>query len=157
MAQRRGSLVVQGSDFIKAQLARRAWLDGADEGLNGMMAVCFTYRNRQRAGWFGGNWVEILSNHRDASSHSEQDAETIPDPRVYSFQCLLQEIDGIFSGARQDDITVAQQTVLAKPPAPALYYGRLDKITNDWFLNEISRRPDVHPRVSQVGMMFFFG
>lgn len=147
---------MQGADFIKAQLARRAWLDANEEGLNGMMAVCFAYRNRQRAGWFGGNWVEILSHHRDASSRTEQDPETVPDPRVYSFQCLLQEIDGIFSGQRTDDITVAAQTVLATPASPALYYARLDRITSDHFLTEISRQPHVHPRVAQVGMLYFF-
>lgn len=147
---------MQGSAFIAAHLAYRAYLDGFEEGLNGMLAVAFTFRNRVNSGWFGGDWTGVLGNHKQYSYRTEPDPETLPDPRVYSFQCLLQEIDGIFSGQRKDDVTVAQQTVLSTPAPLALYYGRLDKITNPWFLNEISRRPDIHPRVAQVGMTYFF-
>lgn len=147
---------MQGSAFIAAELARLAWLDASEEGLNGMMAVCFAVRNRVRAGWFSGDWVSVLSNHRQYSARVEPYPDTLPDPRVYSFQCLLQEIDGIFSGQRNDDITIAAQTVLAKPANPALYYGRLDQITNPWFLDNISRMPDIHPRIAVVGMTVFF-
>lgn len=147
---------MQGSAFIAAELARLAWLDANEEGLNGMMAVAFTIRNRVRAGWFNGDWISVLSNHKQYSARIEPYPSTLPDPRVYSFQCLLQEIDGIFSGQRADDITIAAQTVLAKPANPALYYARLDQITSEHFLENIARQPDLHPRVAQVGMMFFF-
>jgi len=147
---------VQGSSFIAAELARLAWLDGNEEGLNGMLACAFTIRNRVRAGWFSGNWIDVLSNHRNYSSKIEPYPDTLPDPRVYSFQCLLQEIDAIFSGQKTDDVTIAAQSVLATPAPLALYYARLDQITSEHFLTEISRRPEIHQRVAQVGMLTFF-
>lgn len=147
---------MNGADFIKAQLARRAVADGFSEGLSGMLAVAFVYRNRVNRGWFNGDWVQVLNNTSQSSSQIEKRPEPIPDPRIYSIQCLLQEIDGIFEGTRPDDVTVAQKSVLASPPPPALYYARLNEITNEWFLENISRRPDLHPRIAQVGQLWFF-
>jgi hypothetical protein len=148
---------MQGSSFIAAELARLAWLDAHEEGLLGMLGVCFTIRNRVRAGWFSGNWVEVLSNHRTYSAKTEPYPDTVPDPRVYAFQCLLQDIDAIFSGQRVDDVTIpANPSFAIQAYKPALYYGRLDQITNPWFLENIARQPEIHPRVAQVGMMYFF-
>src|SRR6267142_72241 len=145
---------MQGSAFIDAQLARRAYIDGFEDGLTVIMAVAFVFRNRVNAGWFGGSWVDVLGHFRDSSSQTEQDPETLPDPRVYSFQCLLQEIDGIFSGQRTDDITVpTQPSFVASAYKPALFYGRLNRITNDWFLENISRNTAVHDRIAQVGAL----
>jgi|ERR1700719_40367 len=146
---------MQGSAFLAAQLARRAYLDGFEEGLNGMLAVCHTFRNRVRSGWWGGDWSKVLSDHKTSSYKIEPDPDTVPDPRIYSFQCLLQEIDGIFSGQTPDNITIAQQTVLATPAPVALYYARLDRITSEHFLEEIARKPEIHQRVAQVGMLTF--
>ena len=148
---------VTGAEFIKSQLALRAWRDAFSEGLDGMRAVCHVFRNRANAGWWGGDWIQILSHHKDASSRIEPDSDTLPDPRVYSFQCLLQEIDGIFSGAAKDDVTVpVLPTFTAGVYRPVLYYARLDQITNDWFLENISRKTAEHPRLAQVGQIFFF-
>src|SRR6267142_6342257 len=130
---------MNGSDFLKAELARFAYLDGFEEGLNGMLAVAFVIRNRTNAGWWGGDWSQVLSHHRDYSAYVEPYPDTVPDPRIYSFQCLLQEIDGIFSGQRTDDVTVpANPSFTASVYRPALYYARLDKISNPWFLENIS-------------------
>lgn len=120
------------------------------------MAVAFAIRNRVNAGFWGGDWASVLSHHKDYSSVSEQPPYAVPDPRIYSIQCLLQEIDGIFKGSRADDITIPRESVLAKPAPPALYYGRLDQITSSHFLENIARKPDIHPRVAQVGMLTFF-
>lgn len=144
-----------GSDFLCANLAMLAWRDGFSEGLNGMLAVAHTIKRRVDAGWYNGDWASILSNHKKWSARVEPYSEEIPDPRIYSFQCLLQEVNGIFNGSKQDDITVPAQSVLSRPAPGALYYGRLDQITNEWFLNEISRKPELHPRVANVGMLVF--
>jgi hypothetical protein len=145
---------MQGADFLKALLALRAYRDAGDQGLNGMLAVCFVYRNRMQAGWWGGQWKEILEHHAEASAYTNPETNGIPDPRVYSFQCLLQEIDGIFNGTRVDDISSPPNSILANPPKP-LYFAKLDKIDREWFLTNISRNPE-HKRMSQVGGLTLF-
>ncbi len=146
-----------GSDFICGQLALRAWHDGFSEGLDGMRAVAHTVKRRVDAGWWGGNWVDVLAHHRDYSYRTEAYPDTLPDPRVYSFQCFLQEVNGIFSGQQPDNVTVpAQPSFVASAYRPALYYAKLNEITNDWFLEQISRQPQIHSRVAQVGALTFF-
>lgn len=147
---------MNGSQFLQAQLALLAWRDGFSEGISGMVAVAHTIRRRVEAGWWGGDWAQVLSHHRDYSSRVEPYTDEVPDPRVYSFQCLLQEIPGIFAGGTKDDVTMPRESVLARPAPAALFYAHLDRITSDHFLNNISRRPDLHPRVAQVGQLFFF-
>lgn len=147
---------MNASQFLQGQLALFAWRDGFSEGLNGMLAVAHTIRRRVDAGWWGGDWTQVLSHHRDYSAYLEPYSDTVPDPRIWSVQCLLQEIPGIFDGSKKDDITVPKESVLARPAAGALYYARLDRITSEHFLNNISRKPELHPRVAQVGQTFFF-
>jgi len=148
---------VQGSDFICGQLALAAWRDGFSEGLEGMRAVAFCVRNRVNAGWWNGDWVSVLAHHRDYSYRTELYDDTLPDPRVFSFQCLLQEINGIFSNQTKDDVTVpVQPSFVQNVYKPALYYAKLNEITNDWFLENISRNTAVHSRVATVGALTFF-
>lgn len=147
---------MNGAQFLQAQLALFAWRDGFSEGLNGMLAVAHTIRRRVEAGWWGGDWAQVLSHHRDYSSRVEPYPDEVPDPRIYSIQCLLQEIPKIFDGSAKDDITMPKESVLARPVAGALFYARLDLISNPWFLENISRKPNEHPRIAQVGQTFFF-
>jgi hypothetical protein len=147
-----------GADFIMAQLALKAWQDGHQDGLNGMMAVAFTIRNRVRAGWFGGDWIQVLSHHNDWSATDFVPSE-LPDPRQPAFKALLQEVNGIFYGIREDDITVynLEDSVLAVKPSPALYYARLsDPNIKEWFLTNISRNHEQHKLIAQVGTLYFF-
>ena len=141
-------------------LAVRCWQEGHEEGLNGMMAVAFALRNRVRAGWYGGNWLEVIENMDKSSSKLEPYGNKLPDPRIFSFMQFLQIIDNIFSGALEDTITIKQdgewRTVLGKPAPVVLYWARLDKITNPWFLDNITRNPERHARVAQIGQLFFF-
>lgn len=147
-------------DFIKAELARICWLDGHKEGLNGMLGVAFTIRNRIRNGWYGGQWHEVLSHHREWSAKIEPLPDTIPDPRIHSFMSFLQQVDQIFSGSLEDFVTIKAdgewRTILSTPPPVALYYGYLDQVTNPFFLENISRKPEQHQRIAQVGQLFFF-
>jgi hypothetical protein len=145
---------VQGQEFVKALLALRAYRDAAPEGLNGMMAVCFVYRNRVEAGWWGGSWIEVLKHHTDVSFLTHNDETDIPDPRNYAFQCLLQEVDGIFNGTREDDISTPKTSILAVKLKP-FYFAKLDQISNPWFLENIARNPE-HKRMSQVGGLTLF-
>lgn len=144
------------ADFICANLARIAYYDGFSEGLSGMLACAFTIRNRVKAGWFGGDWIQVLSRHKEKSADLTPFPEELPDPKIRSVRFLLHEVTGIFSGARQDDITVSGQSVLSVAPPVALYYGRLDTADNPFFIEKICRDPENHKRVAQVGMLSFF-
>lgn len=151
------------SDYIKAELCRLAYLDGHTEGLNGTLAVMFTFRNRVRNGWWNGDWCQVLAHAEDVSYKVEPYAHLIPDPaKDYSFFLALQLVDGIFDGTTEDNITVSRDS-LPPPLSPqyvapvALYYARLDQITNPWFLEDICRKSTLHPRIAKVGAIDFFG
>lgn len=120
-----------------------------------MLAVAFTIRNRVRAGWHGGDWITVLSEHKTWSASLEPYPEKYPDPRDPNFLRLLQSIDGIFSGATDDTITVSRDTIRTTAAPVVLYYGRLDIVDNDWFLEEICRSP-LHERLATVGNLTFF-
>ena len=146
--------------FITSILALRCWQDGKDDGLNGMLGVAFTVRNRVRAGWYGGNWLEVLAHMPDVSNKLETPSNELPDTRNFSFMQFMQMVDGIFSGAMEDNITIKPdgewKYVLSVAPPVALYYGRLHEITNPWFMENITRKSEQHQRIAQVGQIFFF-
>ena len=153
------------ADYIKAQLATTAWRDGGHEGINGASAVALVIRNRVRAGWFNGDWLAVLSHHQDYAAVHNPYSHELPDPRNYGFGRLLQEIDGIFSGTREDDILTPNQTLMGpvvtfdnQPARPvALYYGQLDDPNlREWFLESISRNTDSHRLIASVGSLSFF-
>jgi hypothetical protein len=128
-----------------------------------MKACAFTIRNRVKAGWYGGDWISVLAHHREWSARIEPYSEELPDPRNYAFNLFLQDITGIFTGLVEDNITVTdssasirQNLPLSAGPSPVLYYGRLDQITNPWFLEQISQNHDKHRVVAQVGLLHFF-
>lgn len=150
-----------GDHFIKAQLALLGWKDGGLEGINGCLGVCFVIRNRQRAGWYGGNWIDILSHHQDWAADDRQYDLTLPQPNDHTFRTLLQEIDGIFAGTREDDVTKAQTALSqdfryenAQQTAVALYYGRLDDPDlRPWFRESVCQGK--FPIATVGGLSFF--
>ena len=153
-----------GSDFLTAELARLSWIYGGSEGISGAKACAFSFRNRVRAGWFGGNWSEVLSHHREVAATTEPLPDLIPDPRESGFRTFLQDVTAIFSGQAEDTITIAQDSManymkignLSVAAPPSLYFGRLNEISNPFFLNEIVRKPDSHKRIATVGTLTFF-
>ena len=150
-----------GNEFLCAQLALKCWQDGFSEGLSGMLAIGFCIRNRTRSQWYGGSWADVLSHHQEWSAKIESYPPTIPDPRSHAFQMLLHEITDIFNGTREDNITIARDSIrnsinIGPPPAPALYYGVLGQISNPWFEENISQKGQEHPRIASVGALSFF-
>lgn len=148
------------SDFVIGQLALRAWRDGHSEGLNGMLAVAYCFRNRIRAGWWNSSWLDVLAHHREVSYKTELEDDSMPEAGDYAFHVLfLQQLDGIFDGSSPDTITTSPD--LPPPLSPqyvapvSLFYGRLDQITSTKFLLDIARNPE-HKRVASVGALTFF-
>lgn len=162
---------MNGQLFLASQLARLAYLDGAHEGLSGMMACAFTIRNRVRAGFYNSSWPEVLSHHRDWSGSLDPYPDTIPDPNKFALQSLLQEIDGILSGSREDDITIAQDSIqryhrvgavragdisVAVAPPVVLYYANPNNITNPFFRDNICNQPENHRVLATIGSLWFW-
>lgn len=151
---------MKDTTFITSILALKCWQEAHEEGLSGMMAVAFAIRNRIRAGWYNGNWIEVLAHMQDVSAKLEPPTINLPDTRTFSFMQFMQIIDGIFAGATDDNVTIKAdgdwKKVLSAPAPVALYWARLDQITNPWFLEKIARNPEQHARIAQVGQTFFF-
>jgi hypothetical protein len=98
-----------------------------------------------------------LSHQQDVSFTLEPLPTIIPDPHQWNFKTFLQDVSGIFSGQLEDNVTIlATGSALAVAAPVALYWGRLDKIDNPWFLDEISRKFESHKRVAVVGALTFF-
>lgn len=153
---------MKSDNFIIGQLARISYIDGHMDGLNGMLGISFVIRNRVRSGWWDGSWSDVLTHHRDYSYRVELMDDIIPDTRHHNFNQFLMQVDNIFNGSLDDFITIKQggdvnQLFKSQRPPVALYYARLNEITSNSFLNNISRRPDLHPLVAQVGSLSFFG
>lgn len=130
--------------FIKAHLAAFAHREAAHHGgIDNMLAVAFVIRNRQRAGWQGGNWMMILHSAPEAAGTIYQ--PSAPDLRDINFKMLLQQIDDVYSGMAIDKMTEG-----------AKFYCELNKCHNDWFRDSIVRDPEHHPRVATVGNVSFF-
>lgn len=129
--------------YIKAQLAALAHREAAHMGgVNNMLAVAFVMRNRQRAGWFGGDWMEIIHNaYKVAAAIYPPSA---PNLRDLSFRSFLQQVDDIYTGMAQDAMTEG-----------ALYYCELHRIERAWFHENILQHGQ-HERVANVGQVAFF-
>jgi hypothetical protein len=154
-----------GSEYIKANLCVQCWRDGGQDGLDSMRACAFVIRNRVRVGWHNSDWLKVLSHHRDYAASNVPPQFELPDPRNYAFGLLLQEIDGIFAGTTEDDVTKTSHPSMGpivtfdnQPSKPvALYYGRLgDPNLREWFLLNISRNTEQHSLVATVGGLSFF-
>lgn len=143
-------------NFIKAQLADFAWRQAHRfGGADGMLAVAHVVRNRARAGWHGGETLKILQHAHDADSLEGCACDggcgrcvssLQPDLRDDNIKLLLRSIDDIYSG-----LTIDKYTNEA-----GLYYCELRSITRPWFLLNIVRNPEEHPKIADVGPLSFF-
>jgi hypothetical protein len=135
---------VNAEQFIKAHLAALCHREAAHHGgHDNMLAVAFVFRNRHRAGWHGGNWMELLAycNEYAATIYPP----SVPDLRDINFRMLLQQIDDVFSGLAPDKYTEG-----------ALYYAELNRVERPWFRTDVLSDPERHPRVATVGNVSLF-
>jgi hypothetical protein len=130
--------------YIKAQLAAFAHREAAHHGgSDNMLAVAFVIRNRQRAGWEGGNWMRILDSAPAFCGTVYPPSS--PDLRDLTFKMFLTQVEDIYSGMMPDKFTRG-----------ALFYCELNQCRNEWFADNILRDPTSHPRVATVGNVSFF-
>jgi hypothetical protein len=113
-------------------------------GVDNMLAVAFVLRNRVAAGWQGGDWMAVLDQADEVAGKKREIARGV-DLRDGSIRQFLSAVDDIYIGSKADDLT-----------NEALFYAELHTLTNDWFRENVVRKPENHPRVATVGMTAFF-
>jgi spore germination cell wall hydrolase CwlJ-like protein len=133
--------------FITAQLPLFAWQRGQTNSQSGMLAAAFVIRNRVRAGWYGGAWLDVIANDHLVSANDDSvlDDRFFPDTREPAFRRLLQSVDSIFDGSEEDPMTKG-----------ALYFAELNNVTREWFKTNIIARQEEHWRIAQVGTLTLF-
>lgn len=144
--------------LIKGELVQLAWREAHQYGgLDNQIAVMMVIRNRVRAGWHSGDWLQVLQNHSLYEAHTPTTpVHEYPDVRDPIFLRLLQLVDGVYDGSMQDVLTTSPKPAMGEARG-GLFYADQNNITREWFLENISRNPVSHPRTSQVGQVIFFG
>lgn len=132
-------------DYIKSKLADLCWQEGHEYGgINNMLAIGFMMRNRVHAGWLGGDWLACIAEYY-INAEGEKRPSSTPNLRDPMFRELLAKIDGVYEASAADKMTQG-----------ALYCADLNKISRQWFVDNIVRKPEEHKRIAQVGPVYFF-
>ena len=144
-------------NYVKGHLLAYALAQGARHGgYKNTLAVAHVIANRVRAGWQGGNWLEVIDSAVIVEG-TKYATPFITDPRDISFRTAQQRIDDIYTGVAETDLVSIQQG-LDGPRIHALYYCELDHVDSAWFANSILRGHAIdHPRIATVGSVTFFG
>jgi hypothetical protein len=136
-------------NYIKAQLVRFA-VDEAYHmgGVEPVLAVAQTIKNRVDAGWCGGDWLKVLETAYDyvGTLHNSPRVDT----RDLTFRRILQSIDDLYHGIADDSNVNNDQD------QKALYYAELHNINRPWFQKNILNDRDNHPMIAKVGQFNFF-
>lgn len=140
--------------FEKAQLFLVAWGEAGHLGEQCMTAVAFALRNRQRAGFENGSWLQIIQNVNRIRYNSESPNQGLPDLRDPVIHRFLARIDGIYDGSTPDTFTSSIHP--QEGPRTGKYWANLAEITNERFLLAVVRNPSAHPKTSTVGSLTFF-
>lgn len=94
----------------------------------------------------GGDYLALIANDAAYSAYLMNGApaglEDFPDLRDDTFQRFLWEIDHIATGERGDPMTEG-----------ALYWAELHRVSRPWFRQNITMKPEQHPRVAQVATL----
>lgn len=133
----------------RAKLLLFAHAQAASTGsVDAMKAVCYVIRNRVRAGWHDGNWIDVIEHAEEVSGNEPGPAIAL-DVYSRSFQMLMGAVDDIYySAAAGDQI---ENTV-----DKALYFQFMDRSLRPWFTEHILRQPAAHARRASIGTMVLF-
>jgi hypothetical protein len=134
--------------YHRAQLAAFASHEAGETGsIDCMKAVCYVMANRVKRGWHDGNWLEVMAMAFEHDAHAERLGSAPVHPQA--LYGLLREIEDIYYGHGEDPT----REVVGK----CLYYQLLmRKDLRPWFVENIVRKPDDHPRRAQVGMIVLY-
>lgn len=124
-------------------LVKFAYEEGLHTGsLACMKAICYIIRNRVRAGWLDGSWTTVIQRAGDVAGNDPAVRPAL-DPQNRLFQLLLRDVDDIFFASSEDE---TQQVV-----GECLFYHFIDRPAREWFVSNIIRETEAHPRRAHVG------
>ena len=132
-------------DVEKVEAALFAWREEGSTSANAMLGVLFVLRNRVKAGWCHGSWLENIA---DAEAHhpGQRTINTYPDVRDPSFLQVLQLVDEVYDDRRVDNLT-----------GGAFYWAKpLSVDPKSWFAQEIMNDPGKHPRTGSIENTTFY-
>jgi hypothetical protein len=142
------------TNIEKAWLFVQAWKEAGHLGEQAMLAIAFALRNRQRAGWEGGSWAQIIQYCNRIRYNEVPPNNGYPDLRDPVIRRVLAKIDSVYDGSAPDTFTSVTHPTLGV--LTGKYWAILKDITNVDFLEKIVRSPESHPKTSQVGDLTFF-
>lgn len=111
-----------------------------------MKAVCIVLRNRIQSGWCQ-SWVDAIET-RDGMAGNEDISPLQFDIGNRLFQLMLAQVDDLFYGSSEDETA----TVVGD----CLYYHFIDRPIRAWFVENIIRDLENHPRRAHVGSIAFY-
>lgn len=132
-------------DVEKVEAAMFAYREEGDSSVNAMLGILFVLRNRVKAGWHHGSWLENIAA---AESYHPGQSTTLsfPDVRDPSFLQIVQLVDEVYDDRRPDNLT-----------GGALHYARVALVDpGSKFAKEIMSDPENHPRTGNIGSTTFF-
>ena len=154
------------SGLVISQMALFAYRDGqrlSPGSREAMLGIAHVIRNRMDAGWEGGgDWIKIIANMpiHSANNVDEMDFRSYVDAWSQDFRWLYGKCEDIYNGTCQDEVTASADPKKAGgigQPQRALFYGSLQSLTRQWFVDKIVNCPAEHPRLADAGTITFFG
>jgi hypothetical protein len=141
-------MLMTHENYIKARLVTLAVDTAYHMGsVDAMLAVAQVIANRVKAGWCGGDWLQIIENAGDVAGNEIH--HQVIDPHNGSFRELLRRVDDIYYGTAEDD------NVNTPTGEVSLYYVEMGRPASEWFDRTILKDYAAHPRIAKVGLLNF--
>lgn len=151
--------------LVTGQLAMFAFREG--ERLSpgcreAKLGIAHVVRNRLDAGWDSGDWLKIIAGIpiHAANNVEEMDFKSYVDVWSQDFRWLYGKCEQLYEGRLEDDVTASadpKKAFGAGHSQRALFFGSLQSLTRQWFVDKIVKCPNEHPRLADAGTITFFG
>lgn len=143
-------------NYIKALLLDYAVCEAWHERSPAVvLAIAQVMANRVKAGWYGGDWLQAITDAPNRCATTTPFRRPPINPREPAFRQMLLDIDAIYHGTADESAVNPED--LEGVARPALYYANLENAPNVWFRETIASNPTEHPRLAKVGSFTFFG
>lgn len=134
--------------FQRAAIVRFSINEAISTGsLACMKGVCYALRNRILDGWYDGSWITAIEKHWEVAGHDRQ-VTLEPDLNNRLFQMMLRDVDDIYYGTGEDETSAVV--------GACHYYHFIDKPIRAWFLENVIRDIENHPRRAHIGNIAFY-
>lgn len=146
------------SDFQRAQLVAFAAREAGPSGsLEQMKGICYCIRNRVRAGWEDGSWLNVIENAHLHAAHAEDKVMNL-NPESRELQRLLREIDDIYFGssfASSIEEGMSLEGSLCEEDHEKKFWCFLNRPTRPWFQEHVLNDKQNHRSRTQMGILMF--